>query len=79
MPYSFLCLYLPQLSVSSLHGLSDISPSKMALPTDVDFYSSAGMFLSTGEAVGIKLALFSGIQHQRLLTAAEEQRFGLDF
>lgn len=79
VPYSFLCLYLPRLSVLSLHCTSDISPSKMALPTDVDFSSSAGVFLSTGEAAGIKLALFSVIQHQRLLTDAEEQRFGLDF
>lgn len=36
------------------------------------------VFLSTSKAAGIKLALFSITQHQRHLTDAEEQRFGLD-
>lgn len=41
-------------------------------------FLSLQVFLSTSKAAGIKLALFSITQHQRHLTDAEEQRFGLD-
>jgi len=50
----------------------------MALPADVDFSFSTTVFLSTSKAAGIKLALLSITRHQRHLTDAEEQRFGVD-
>lgn len=67
-----------QLLSPAPHCFSDISLSKIALPGDVDFSFSATVFLSTSKAAGIKLALFNITQHQRHLTDAEEQRFGLD-
>lgn len=68
----------PQIFNPAPHCFSDISLTKMALPADVDFSFSATVFLSTSKAAGIKLALFSIIQHQRHLTDAEEQRFRLN-
>lgn len=68
----------PQIFNPAPHCFCDISLTKMALPADVDFSFSATVFLSTSKAAGIKLALFSIIQHQRHLTDAEEQRFRLN-